>query len=186
MELRFPAAPAGAAEIEDLVLHARGGDLAAFDRLYYACVGRVYALCLRMAGSADDAERLTQDVFVRAWEKLPLFRGESKFTSWLHRLAVNVVLRDRRGTWRRERRLADAGGMQHIELAGNREAAPELRLDLERAVAALPPRARAVLVLHDIEGYRHDEIAALLRCAVGTSKAQLHRARRLLRQALER
>ena len=170
--------------MSDPVRLAQQGDQAAFGQLYRLHAGRVYALCLRMAGDAVEARRLTQDVFVRAWERLGLFRGESAFSSWLYRLAVNVVLADRRAAGRRLRRVALGGH------AAPDAAAPggwsEERLDLERAIAQLPPGARAVFVLHDIEGYAHEEIAAMTGIAAGTSKAQLHRARRLLRRALER
>jgi RNA polymerase sigma-70 factor (ECF subfamily) len=138
-----------------------------------------------MAGDAVEARRLTQDVFVRAWERLGLFRGESAFSSWLHRLAVNVVLADRRAAGRRLRRVVTAADAPAHDGLADAGWSPE-RLDLERAIAALPPGARAVFVLHEIEGYGHEEIAALTGIAVGTSKAQLHRARRLLREALER
>ena len=169
----------------DDVERARRGDAAAFERLYREHVGRVYALCLRMSGDARDAEELTQDVFVRAWEKLPLFRGESAVGTWLHRLAVNVVLE---GARRDRRRLArvDVRADDRLERLGAAAhgATPEERLTLEAAVAALPPAVRAVFVLHDIEGYKHEEIARLTGRAAGTLRAQLHRARKLLLEAL--
>ena len=132
-------------------------------------------------GDPEEAMERTQDVFVRAWGKLGSFRGEAAFATWLHRLAVNVVLTDRRSAGRRERR-ADAAAA----LGPRSEPAPRagLAVDLERAIAALPPGARAVFVLYDVEGYCHEEIAALTGIAAGTSKAQLHRARKLLREAL--
>jgi RNA polymerase sigma-70 factor (ECF subfamily) len=167
-----------------LVQRAQNGDRAAFDALYTRYAGRVYALCLRMAGSRAEAERLAQDTFVRAWQRLDSFRGESAFGSWLHRIAVNAVLEDAR----RERRRTDRiESVYDIEVhAPPVRSHVEDRLDLERAIATLPPGARAVLVLHDIEGYTHDEIGAMLGIAAGTAKAQLHRARRLLRGWLER
>ena len=168
---------------EDLVRRARSGDRAAFDALYALHVDRVYAVCLRMAGSAARAEQLTQDAFVRAWWKLPTFRGESAFGSWLHRLAVNVVLEDGRRERRREARVLHVERPESHELGG-RVGQDDARMDLERAIARLPDRARAVLVLFDIEGYPQEEIARMLGVAVGTVKAQLHRARRLLRDAL--
>ncbi len=175
----------------ELVQRAQDGDREAFERLYREHVGRVYAVCLRLCGDARRAEELTQDTFVRAWRKLRSFRGNSAFSSWLYRIAVNTTL----GAHRSERRrLARVVGI--ADLAGARESeAPEpvdqtsppgLRLDLERAIGALPPGARTVFVLYDIEGYRHGEIAELTGLAVGTLKAQLHRARKLLREALER
>ena len=165
---------------------AQAGDEAAFERLYREHAGRVYALCLRMAGDAAHAKELVQDVFVRAWEKLDTFRGESAFASWLHRLAVNVVLMDRRLLARRaEEPLPDEEGSQGGARAA-KEAPPELRMDLEAAIAALPAMMRQVLVLHDLEGYQHGEIAQLLGVVEGTSKSHLHHARRKLREALTR
>jgi RNA polymerase sigma-70 factor (ECF subfamily) len=173
-----------AARESDEVRRAAAGDPGAFAALYRAHAGRVYALCLRLEADAARAEELTQDVFVRAWEALPGFRGESAFGTWLHRLAVNVVLADRRAAWRRERRVMAVEDPAALERPG--EADPALALDLEAAIAALPPGARAVFVLHDLEGYQHREIAAMTGIAEGTSKAQLFRARRLLRARLER
>ena len=169
------------ADIEMLAARAAAGDRQAFDALYEACVGRVYAICLRMSADPGEAERLTQDVFVRLWRKLGGFRGESRFTSWLHRLAVNEVLQARRSDARRVQRVEPAAD-EVLEHAAARAAPAGLRLDLERGIAALPPGARHVLVLFDIEGYSHEEISRMLGVAVGTVKAQLHRARRLLRE----
>jgi len=168
---------------EGLVQRAQEGDSAAFEALYRRLVGRTYALCLRMARDAQRAEELTQDVFVRAWERLGSFRGESKFSTWLHRLAVNVVLQEGRTKGRRESReelMGDPG-----EYLGRvREDFPGTRIDLERAIAALPEGARKVVVLRDIYGYKYDEIATMQGVALGTVKAQIHRARRLLREKL--
>lgn len=170
---------------ESIVARAQGGDQDAFRLLYREHVGRVYAVCLRLAGDRAEAEELTQDVFVRAWNKLATFRGESAFSTWLHRLAVNVVLMARRGRSRRERRVFATENPAALERpAGDHPAG--LSLDLERAIARLPEGAREVFLLYDVEGYRHAEIAALLGIAEGTSKAQLFRARRLLREWLER
>jgi RNA polymerase sigma-70 factor, ECF subfamily len=171
--------------VSELVRRACAGDEAAFGELYHANAGRVYALCLRLEGDAVRAEELTQDVFVRAWERLASYRGESAFSTWLHRLAVNVVLGDRRAAWRREQRVHFTDDTAALERAAM-TSPPGARLDLDAAIAALPPGAWAVFVLHDIEGYQHGEIAALTGVAEGTSKAQLFRARRLLREALER
>lgn len=178
-----PADDRAAGEL--LVAQACRGDEGAFEQLYRAHVGRVHALTLRLTDDARHAEELTQDVFVRAWERLASFRGESAFGTWLHRLAVNVVLGDRRSAWRRVRRVTPAGDLLELE-AEVRAVPPGLRLDLDTAIAGLPPGARTVFVLHDIEGYDHGEIAGLTGIAVGTSKAQLFRARRLLREALDR
>lgn len=171
--------------MSDLVFQAQRGDQDAFAALYRLHVGRVHALCLRLSGESQEAVELTQDVFVRAWEALPQFRGESALSSWLHRLAVNVFLGVRRRTGRRERRVF--GAAEPAALERPRDATPAgLSLDLENAIGNLPERARLVFVLHDVEGYQHPEIAAMTGIAEGTSKAQLFRARRLLREALER
>jgi RNA polymerase sigma-70 factor (ECF subfamily) len=175
---------ADAAE-RDLVARARSGDETAFAQLYRTHVGRVYAVCLRMVADRAAAEALTQDVFVRAWRGLAGFRGDSALGTWLHRLAVNEVLMAQRAERRREARVLT------VDDPAEREAAPRapeagLGLDLERAIARLPRGAREVLVLHDVEGYGHAEVGKLLGIAVGTSKAQLFRARRLLRGWLER
>ena len=174
---------------DDLVARAQAGDQTAFRDLYRQHAGRVYALCLRLTGDGREAEERTQDVFVRLWAKLRSFRGDSAFSSWLHRLAVNVVLNERRTTGRRERRVKPAEDPEDV--VGAQHAAPVqnsagLSIDLERAIAELPDGAREVFVLYDIEGYAHGEIAELTGIAEGTSKAQLFRARRLLREKLER
>lgn len=167
-----------------LVREARDGSLDSFEALYRENVSRVYALCLRMCGERGRAEDLTQEVFVRAWTRLASFRGESRFSSWLHRLAVNVVLGDKRSLGRRVEPVRTEAS---LEEAGDSAppAEPGRSRDLERAIASLPPGAREVLILHDIEGYRHQEIAAMTGRATGTCKAQLHRARMLLREALK-
>jgi RNA polymerase sigma-70 factor (ECF subfamily) len=172
----------------ELVRRAQAGDRVAFEQLYRDNVGRVYALCYRMAGTADLAEELAQDVFVRAWQKLGSFRGESAFSSWLHPLTVNVALSERRSRRRRVARVMTTDDLSEFERPGppTRSDGPESGFDLERALATLPPGARAVFVLHDVEGYKHAEIARLTGVATGTSKAQLHRARKLLREALTR
>ncbi len=163
-----------------VVARARDGDLPAFEELYRREVKRVYATVLRMTGNASRAEELTQEAFVRAWERLRLFRGGS-FGAWLRRLAVNVVLDEYRARRRRnEKEHSPEAAARYARSDGPSTGA----IDLERAVALLPPRARRVFVLHDIEGYRHDEVARMLGVAVGTSKAQLHRARKLLRETL--
>jgi len=172
-------------ELTDLVRRARDGDETAFRELYHEHAGRIYALCLRLTGDAGAAEERTQDVFVRAWERLATFRGESAFGTWLHRLTVNVVLMERRGSRRRERRVAPASDDPVFERAAAAPAGAD-RLDLERAIALLPAGAREVFVLFDVEGYSHEEIAGMCGIAIGTSKAQLFRARRLLREMLER
>jgi len=168
---------------ENLVDRAARGDVEAFEELYRENVGRVYLLCLRMCGDPSLAEELAQEAFIRAWQKLGSFRGDSAFSTWLHRVTVNVVLGDRRSTARREARIKPAGEELPVDLSAP-EPFPGQALDLERSIAALPDGARTVFVLHDVEGYRHKEIAHLTGIAEGTSKAQLHRARKLLRKAL--
>ena len=171
--------------VNDLISAAQLGDETAFRSLYELSVDRVYALCLRLAADPALAEELTQDVFVRVWEKLSTFKGESAFSTWLHRLAVNVVLSEKRARGRREKRVFPAGELEDLERPGTFPL-PGNRMDLEQAIASLPPGARAVFVLHDIEGYQHEEIAEMSGLAAGTSKAQLFRARRLLREMLDR
>ncbi|MDH4043824.1 MAG: RNA polymerase sigma factor [Gemmatimonadota bacterium] len=161
---------------------AQSGDTQAFERLYRAHVSRVFSLARRMMGP-ETAEEATQDVFVRAWEKLGSFRGEAAFGTWLHRLAVNLLLSQRA---RRGRDLARHDPTEDaLERRASRGTRPELAMDLETAIGRLPDGARQIFVLHDIEGYKHEEIGDSLGIAVGTSKAQLHRARMLLRSHLE-
>jgi len=169
--------------VEALVEQAQSGDVRAFETLYRRTSDRVYAVCLRMSGDADRAAELVQDVYVRVWERLSSFRGESLFTTWLHRLTVNLVLQDRRSRGRREAREV---GSPDLERYGRtaRRAMPGTRVDLERAIAALPDKARRVLVLRDIEGYKYDEIARITGVSLGTVKAQIHRARGLVKEAL--
>lgn len=171
------------ASLSDLVRRAQQGDEAAFEGLYREHAGRVYALCLRLSGDRARAAELTQDAFVHCWRKLGSFRGESAFATWLYRLTVNLVWMANRGDRRREARVLVVERPDRQE-AGGDPPPVALGLDLERAIGALPERAREVFVLHDIEGYRHEEIARMTGIAVGTSKAQLFRARRLLREKL--
>ncbi len=167
----------------DLVERAAAGNVEAFEELYRVNVGRVYALCLRMAGDPTLAEELAQEAFVRAWQKLGSFRGASAFSTWLHRVTVNVVLGHRRSATRREARVRAVGGDFPHDVAGRQPGTAE-SIDLERAISSLPEGARMVFILHDVEGFRHREISRSMGIAVGTSKAQLHRARKLLRKAL--
>lgn len=173
----------GPVSTETLVLQAQGGDTRAFEALYRRLVGRIFALCLRMSGDAQKAEELTQDVFVRAWERMESFRGDSKFTTWLHRLAVNVVLQAGRTKGRREARETLVADPEEYLGRVTREM-PGTRVDIERAIATLPEGARTVLVLRDIEGYKYDEIAEMQGVALGTVKAQIHRARKMMREKL--
>src|SRR5690242_3222949 len=174
---------------ESDVALAASGDRQAFERLYRKHANRVFSLCARMVADRVRAEELTQDVFVRAWEKLKLFRGDSSFATWLHRLAVNVVLNDRKTEGRRRTRFEEEdeeGGMDNFAGVVGMPLPPGDLLDLEQAIAKLPPGARRVFTLHDVEGYKHEEIADMLGVTTGATKAQLHRARMLLRQSLNR
>lgn len=170
-----------ASEAVDVTL-AASGDSRAFERLYRAHVARVHSLARRMVGT-EHADELTQDVFVRVWEKLASFRGEAAFGTWLHRLAINLIL-SRRGRIGRERQRFIESDDGVRELRG-RQARPDLKVDFETAIGRLPDGAREIFVLHDVEGYKHEEIGELLGVATGTSKAQLHRARMLLRRHLD-
>lgn len=167
----------------DFIRRAQERDATAFEHLYRTHVHRVYAVTLRMTANATRAEELTQKSFLLVWEKLPLFRGESAFSTWLHRLAVNTVLADLRAE---QRRTARVFGTDDPAVHETPTTPPPtgIRLDLEQAIAALPLQARTVFVLHDVEGWQHSEIAEKLGVATGTTKAQLHRARKLLQEAL--
>jgi len=186
--------PSGLAEREAagedaLVDGARRGDVDAFERLYHLHAGRVYALCLRLAGEPVEARELVQDTFVHAWEALPRFRGESSLTTWLHRIAVNAMLERRRRDKRRSARVAlveDEDDGESAPMAGGFVAPMDVAtaIDLERAIAALPPGVRRAFVLHEVEGYTHEEVAGMTGLATGTLRAQLHRARQLLIRAL--
>jgi len=181
--------PAPPAHRHDPVAAAQAGDRAAFEQLYREHVGRVYALCLRLSADTDLAMQLTQDAFVQAWRKLPGFRGQSAFGTWLHRLTVNVVLDWRRAEARRRGRETTLDPLDQLDVVAGSQAQPPTpvgeRLDLERALATLPEGARTVFVLHEVEGHRVREVADLLQVAEGTVKAQLFRARRLLREVLQ-
>lgn len=163
-----------------LVQRARKADTSAFEALYRQHVERVYGLCLRMTGNASEAEDCAQEAFIQAWTKLPRFRGESAFGTWLHRVAVNTVLGRMRKSRREQDRMRAVAAEPGAEPPGD---GSELE-DLENALRELPSGARHVFVLHSVYGYSHDETGDMLGIAAGTSKAQLHRARRLLAQQL--
>ena len=172
--------------VADVIRRAQAGDGAAFEAVYREHSPRVYALCLRLSGgSQEEATELMQDVFIRAWRGLKTYRGESAFSSWLHRLTVNAMLESARSEKRRTARVLSMAEPDDAGAAAITES-PELHMDLERSIASLPDGARIAFVLHEIEGYRHGEIAAQLGVAEGTVKAQLHRARKLLIEALNR
>ncbi len=169
-----------------MVTQARAGSVDAFEALYRMHSGIVYSLCLRLAGGVEsEATELLQDVFIRAWRGLPTFHGDSAFGSWLHRLAVNSMLQQARSDKRRIARVLPMADTESIG-AASLDGDPDARMDLENAIAGLPHGARVAFVLHEIEGFQHQEIAAHLGVAVGTVKAQLHRARKLLITALNR
>jgi RNA polymerase sigma-70 factor (ECF subfamily) len=178
-------AAVSAADAAPAVREAQAGSVPSFERLYRENVERVYALCLRLSADPVRAEELTQDVFVRAWEKLDTFRGDSAFSTWLHRLAVNVVLGSRRAEGRRGARVMVAEDLTLFD-AGVAPAAVGERLDLEAAMATLPDASRTVFVMHEVEGYTHEEIARLTGRAEGTCKTLLHRARKALKERLQR
>lgn len=170
------------AEEDVWIRRAKRSDARAFEVLYRRHVDKVYGLCLRMTGNVSEAEDCTQEAFIQAWNKLTKFRGDSAFSTWLHRIAVNAVL----GRMRKSKR-----EQERIQVVADTRPAPletgdtgELR-DLAGAVERLPEGARHVFVLHGVYGYSHDEAAAMLGIASGTSKAQMHRARKLLAQQLE-
>jgi RNA polymerase sigma-70 factor (ECF subfamily) len=164
----------------DVVLAARG-DSSAFERLYRTHVARIHSLTRRMLGG-HEADEVTQDIFVRTWQKLGQFRGESAFSTWLHRLAVNVVIERRRSfAIQRERVSDDPAALDRATVPAARG---DLKVDFEQAIEQLPPGAREIFTLHDVEGYKHREIAVMLGIAAGTSKRQLHRARMLMRKHL--
>jgi len=167
-----------------LISSAQRGDRGAFEQIYRLHVGRVYAICLRLEADERRAEELTQDVFVRVWNKMGSFRGKSQFSSWLYRLAVNVVMEDRRTRVRRSRN--ETPSEDAVTYAsGHVGRHTDASLDLELALRTLPSGARDVFVLYDVEGYKHEEIAAMMGITTGGSKAQLHRARKLLREVLK-
>jgi RNA polymerase sigma-70 factor, ECF subfamily len=167
--------------VNDDVALAAAGDGSAFERIYRTHVARIHSLTRRMLGS-HEADEVTQDIFVRTWQKLGQFRGDSQFSTWLHRLAVNVVIERRRSfAIQRERMTDDPAALDLVTVAPARA---DLTVDFEAAIEQLPPGAREIFVLHDVEGYKHREIAAMLDITSGTSKRQLHRARMLMRKHL--
>jgi len=184
-QLREPATAVNdVVDAADVVHRAQRGDLDAFEQLYRIHAGAVLALCRRMVADEPRARELVQDIFVRAWEALPGFRGQSALGTWLHRLAVNVVLASLRTSRRDDRRMVetdDAMGAQ-----GSLADRVHAQLDFDAALATLPDGARTVFVLHDVEGYSHEEIAQMTGIAPGTARAQLWRARRALMRRLER
>jgi RNA polymerase sigma-70 factor (ECF subfamily) len=184
--------PKSATEAEAIRL-AQAGNATAFEQLYQLHSRRVYALCLRMVGNPSDAEDLMQEAFLQLFRKIGTFRGESAFSTWLHRMTVNVVL------MRLRKKTLPAASLEETtepdeETGGPRKdiGAPDLRLsgavdrvNLERSIEKLPPGYRTVFVLHDVQGFEHNEIAGIMGCSVGNSKSQLHKARTRLRELLQ-
>lgn len=167
-------------DVEDWVQEAQAGSLAAFECLYRHFKGRIYALCYRMSANESLAEELMQEAFVLAWRKIGTFKGQSQFGTWLHRLTSNLVI-----SYFRSNKNRELEGFEVPELASNDESLQlGTRRDLELAISQLPTKARMVLVMHDIEGMAHHEIADVMSISTGTCKAQLHRARNLLKERL--
>ena len=171
----------------ELAQSASLGDISAFELLYERHHRRVYSLCLRMTQNASEAEDLAQEVFIQLFRKIGSFRGESAFTTWLHRLTVNQVLMHFRKRGVRMEQTTEDGETPVQVVAGteNPQQMPVVdRIALDKAVSQLPPGYRTVFILHDVEGHEHEEIARMLGCSVGTSKSQLHKARMKLRTLL--
>jgi RNA polymerase sigma-70 factor (ECF subfamily) len=179
--LRSEGSDEAATGLSDYVARAAAGDVRAFEHLYQTHLPRVHSLVRRMSGGRNTDE-LTQDVFVRVWQKLGSFRGDSAFATWLHRLAVNVVIERFRQDTTRRARMHD--GEEIFETLSAPVRSRDFSMDFEAALVSLPDGAREIFVLHDVEGYKHHEIATLLEISAGTSKAQLHRARMMLRKHL--
>lgn len=167
---------------KQLVSRAQQGDQEAFYQLYQLHHKRVYALCFRMLANVESAEDVCQEVFVQLWQKIGNFRGDSKFTTWLHSVATNVVLGHLRKNknWLQRVFSIESQNSESIEPSSEMPELPEL----DKHIMKLPEKARLVFVLFAVEGYRHEEIAGMLKMAVGTSKAQYHRARNLLRESI--
>lgn len=187
-----PTEPGELSEAEAIRL-AQQGDASAFERIYRLHSRRVYALCLRMVGNPAQAEDFTQDAFLQLFRKIGTFRGESAFSTWLHRLAVNVVLMRLRKKSLSESSLEETTDPDDESSGPKRDfGGPDLRLsgsldrvNLERAIEQLPPGYKSIFVLHDVQGYEHNEIAAIMKCSIGNSKSQLHKARMRLRGLLQ-
>jgi RNA polymerase sigma-70 factor (ECF subfamily) len=172
----------------ELVKAAAAGDVGAFEQLYYLHNRRVFSLCLRMLGNSNHAEDLTQEVFFQVYRKIGSFRGDSAFTTWLHRLTVNQVLMHFRKRGVKLEHTSEEGDFTNVTetpLGSTRRVSLVDRLALEKAIGELPAGYRTVFLLHDVEGYEHEEIATMLKVSIGTSKSQLHKARMRLRELLK-
>lgn len=173
-------------EIPELVTRAQQGDTDAFELLYRRFIGPVYTLAFRMTASREQAEDMTQEIFVKAWEKIHLFRGDSAFFTWLYRLALRICLRARKTKLPGEYREEMGQGTNNRAQGRSDQWSVEDSIDLQKAITRLPPRTRAAIILFDINGYSHQEVAGLLGIREGTSKALIHKGRRRLRQEIER
>jgi RNA polymerase sigma-70 factor, ECF subfamily len=169
---------------EDLILQAKAGSHPAYEALYRMHVDRVYGICMRILSDRSRAEEVTQKIFIHAWMKLNSFRGDSRFSSWLYRLSVNMIFDELKSVGKNT---DPAAVMEEPVLlaASGSEPVRNLRLDLNRAIDSLPRQARIIFVLHDLVGFTHEEIAEKMKLASGTCKPQVSRARRLLREALK-
>ncbi len=171
-------------EESELLLKAQANNAHAFTELCRLHCGMIYATSIRMLANEDEAKDAVQETIIRAWEKLHTFRGECPFSAWLHRIAVNITLDYLRSRHRLTGTVEFSHEVDHYDVM-HHTSSPELSIDLEEAISLLPTQARTVLVLHDIEGYKHNEISEMLGIAIGTSKAHLHQARTTLRKILE-
>lgn len=184
--IQFMSTPESVVELQlALIERARKGDARAFERLYREHVGRVNGLCLRLTRDPDQAADCTQETFIKAWKALARFESRASFATWLHRIAVNTVLERRRKPAAREVSVEEIGDVDTPEREWSFDT-PVEEAELEVAIASLPPGARDALVLCGIYGYEHNEAAQMLGIAVGTCKAQLHRARALMRERIEK
>lgn len=169
-----------------LVEEALSGSCDAFKTLFTKNVSKVYSFCLHLSSDDYIAEELTQEVFINAWEKLRSFRFESKFSSWLHGIAVKKYLMHQRSQYRKDDKTAGLSKQTAMDAIKPHVMRQDAMIDIESALKKLPEQQRAVLVLHDIEGYKHKEISEMMGIEAGTSKAHLHKARKLLRQELSK
>lgn len=169
-----------------LVEQALNGSGEAFKELFMKNVTRVHSLCMRISADVQMAEDLTQEVFIKAWEKLNTFKFESKFSTWLHSIAVNQFMMQLRSDKRYSEKIDEFSKEREIQNPADTKISEDYRIDLQKAIDNLPVQARTVLVLHDIEGYKHNEISGMMNIQIGTSKANLHRARKILKKELSK
>lgn len=170
----------------ELISLAKNGDNSAFKKLFDNNISKIFAFCLRISADEKLAEELTQDVFVKAWEKLKTFQGASKFSTWLHSIAINEFLMHKRKKANLLQRFVNMDNSVQNEIDSKISYHYDTNIDLEKAISSLPKQARLIFILHDIEKYQHNEISKIMNIKIGTSKAQLHRARKILREALSK